>query len=96
MNGADLGPLRAAGVVAVLRVPSALAAVRAVDALAAGGITGIEITYSTPTPPRGYLSLSGGTGHLSSGSRLGSSPLAWAGSCLRPRPWPALAGKRSP
>ena len=48
MNGADLHPLRAAGVVAVLRAPSALAAVRAVDALVTGGITGIEITYSTP------------------------------------------------
>jgi 2-keto-3-deoxy-6-phosphogluconate aldolase len=49
MNGADLGPLWAAGVVvAVLRAPSVLVAVRAVDALLAGGITGIEITYSTP------------------------------------------------
>lgn len=48
MNGADLDPLREAGVVAVLRAPSALAAVHAVEALVAGGITGIEITYSTP------------------------------------------------
>ena len=48
MNGSDLGPLRAAGVVAVLRAPSAVTAVRAVDALVAGGVTGIEITYSTP------------------------------------------------
>ncbi|UKY54178.1 bifunctional 4-hydroxy-2-oxoglutarate aldolase/2-dehydro-3-deoxy-phosphogluconate aldolase [Streptomyces inhibens] len=43
-----LAALRAAGVVAVLRAPSADRAVRAVDALVAGGITGIEITYSTP------------------------------------------------
>lgn len=40
--------LREAGVIAVLRAPSAEHAVRAVDALVAGGITGIEITYSTP------------------------------------------------
>ena len=48
MNGGDLGRLRAAGVVAVLRAASAETAVRAVGALVAGGITGIEITYSTP------------------------------------------------
>jgi 2-dehydro-3-deoxyphosphogluconate aldolase/(4S)-4-hydroxy-2-oxoglutarate aldolase len=40
--------LRDAGIVAVLRGPTADAAVRAVDALVAGGVTGIEITYSTP------------------------------------------------
>ncbi|HEX8509435.1 MAG TPA: bifunctional 4-hydroxy-2-oxoglutarate aldolase/2-dehydro-3-deoxy-phosphogluconate aldolase [Propionibacteriaceae bacterium] len=43
-----LGPLRAATVVAVLRAPSAEAGVLATDALVAGGVTGIEITYSTP------------------------------------------------
>jgi 2-dehydro-3-deoxyphosphogluconate aldolase/(4S)-4-hydroxy-2-oxoglutarate aldolase len=48
MIGDALGLLRAAGVIAVLRAPSAVTAVRAVDALVAGGITGIEITYSTP------------------------------------------------
>jgi 2-dehydro-3-deoxyphosphogluconate aldolase / (4S)-4-hydroxy-2-oxoglutarate aldolase len=40
--------LEAAGVLAVLRAPSAKQAVQAVDALVAGGITGVEITYSTP------------------------------------------------
>ncbi len=40
--------LRAAGVVAVLRAPSAAAAVSATAALVRGGVTGIEITYSTP------------------------------------------------
>lgn len=44
----DLSGLRAATVVAVLRAPSAEAGIRATDALVAGGITGIEITYSTP------------------------------------------------
>lgn len=46
-----LAPLRAATVVAVLRAPSAEAGIRATDALIAGGITGIEITYSTPDAP---------------------------------------------
>ena len=40
--------LRRAGVVAVLRAPSAAIAIEAVDALVAGGIRGIEITFSTP------------------------------------------------
>lgn len=40
--------LERAGVLAVLRAPSARQAVHAVDALVAGGVTGIEITYSTP------------------------------------------------
>jgi len=43
-----LAALRAATVVAVLRAPSAEAGVRATAALIAGGVTGIEITYSTP------------------------------------------------
>lgn len=44
----ELAKLRAATVVAVLRAPSADGAVQATDALVAGGVTGIEITYSTP------------------------------------------------
>ena len=44
----QLARLRAATVVAVLRAPSAEAGVLATDALVSGGITGIEITYSTP------------------------------------------------
>ena len=44
----DLSALRAATVIAVLRAPTAGAAVTAADALVAGGVTGIEITYSTP------------------------------------------------
>ena len=38
-------------VLAVLRAPSADSALRAADALVAGGITGLEITYSTPNAP---------------------------------------------
>ncbi len=43
-----LARLRATGVIAVLRAPSESAALRTVEALIAGGVTGVEITYSTP------------------------------------------------
>lgn len=48
MNGANLHDLRTAGVLAVLRAPTAESALACVAALIDGGITGIEITYSTP------------------------------------------------
>jgi 2-dehydro-3-deoxyphosphogluconate aldolase/(4S)-4-hydroxy-2-oxoglutarate aldolase len=48
---AVLEQLRDAAVVAVLRAPDADGALRAVDALVAGGVTGIEVTYSTPDAP---------------------------------------------
>ena len=51
-RNAVLQALADAAVVAVLRAPTADSAVRAVDALVAGGVTGIEITYSTPDAPR--------------------------------------------
>ncbi|WP_104191724.1 bifunctional 4-hydroxy-2-oxoglutarate aldolase/2-dehydro-3-deoxy-phosphogluconate aldolase [Cryobacterium sp. Y82] len=38
-------------VLAVVRAPSAASALRAADALVSGGITGLEITYSTPDAP---------------------------------------------
>jgi 2-dehydro-3-deoxyphosphogluconate aldolase / (4S)-4-hydroxy-2-oxoglutarate aldolase len=46
-----IGRLREAGVVATIRAPSAESAVRAVGALVKGGITAIEVTYSTPDVP---------------------------------------------
>jgi 2-dehydro-3-deoxyphosphogluconate aldolase/(4S)-4-hydroxy-2-oxoglutarate aldolase len=49
---AFLDHLRATRVVAVIRAPSADGAIAAVDALVRGGVTGIEITYSTPDVPR--------------------------------------------
>lgn len=45
---ATLDQIHELGVLAVLRSPSAELALRTVEALADGGITGIEITYSTP------------------------------------------------
>jgi 2-dehydro-3-deoxyphosphogluconate aldolase/(4S)-4-hydroxy-2-oxoglutarate aldolase len=50
-DGSAVAKLRAAGLLAVLRAPSAEIAVSAVDVLVAGGVTGIEITYSTPDAP---------------------------------------------
>ncbi|KAA5835029.1 bifunctional 4-hydroxy-2-oxoglutarate aldolase/2-dehydro-3-deoxy-phosphogluconate aldolase [Saccharopolyspora hirsuta] len=47
----QLDRLRRTGVIAVLRAPSADVAVRASEALIDGGVTGIEITYSTPDAP---------------------------------------------
>jgi len=43
-----LAELVATGVIAVLRAPAPEAALATVDALVAGGVTGIEITYSIP------------------------------------------------
>lgn len=46
-----LATLKTTRVLAVVRAPSAESAVRAADALVAGGVTGLEITYSTPDAP---------------------------------------------
>lgn len=46
-----LAPLADARVLAVVRAPSAQSALLAADALVAGGILGLEITYSTPDAP---------------------------------------------
>lgn len=47
-----LAVLTATAVLAVVRAPSPASAVRATEALVAGGVTGIEITYSTPDAVR--------------------------------------------
>jgi len=49
---ATLERIKRLGVLAVLRSPSAEAAMQTVEALAAGGILGIEITWSTPNAPQ--------------------------------------------
>ena len=53
-----LKPLSDVGVVAVVRAPDPASAVRGVEALVAGGVTGIEITYSTPDAPSVIAELS--------------------------------------
>ena len=45
-----LADLKRTAIIAVLRAPTPDAAIAAVDALVAGGVTGIEVTYSTPQP----------------------------------------------
>jgi 2-dehydro-3-deoxyphosphogluconate aldolase/(4S)-4-hydroxy-2-oxoglutarate aldolase len=47
-----LARVRATRIFAVIRAPSADGAVAAVDALVRGGVTGIEITYTTPEVAR--------------------------------------------
>ena len=64
-----------AGVIAVLRAPSATAAVRAVDALVAGGVTAIEITYSTPDAEDALAQVA---------DRYGDAVLLGAGTLTRP------------
>lgn len=52
MNDDRLAPLIDTRVLAVVRAPSTDAALQAADALVEGGVTGLEITYSTPDAPR--------------------------------------------
>ena len=47
----SLDTLKSTRVLAVLRAPSAEAAIHAADALVDGGVTGLEITFSTPDAP---------------------------------------------
>jgi 2-dehydro-3-deoxyphosphogluconate aldolase/(4S)-4-hydroxy-2-oxoglutarate aldolase len=49
---ATLERIRDVGLIAVLRGPSEEATVRTVEALVAGGVRGVEITYSTPNAAR--------------------------------------------
>jgi 2-dehydro-3-deoxyphosphogluconate aldolase/(4S)-4-hydroxy-2-oxoglutarate aldolase len=48
----SLARLSATGALAVVRAPDPDSALRGVDALVEGGITGIEVTYSTPDAPK--------------------------------------------
>ena len=46
-----LAKVKEIGLLAVIRGPSAELTVKMVQALVAGGVTGIEVTYSTPNAP---------------------------------------------
>lgn len=74
------------GVLAVIRAPSPETALRAVDALVAGGITGIEITYSTPDVPAVLDEIA---------NRHGESVLLGAGTLLEPRQATEAAARSS-
>lgn len=52
MNAHDLTVVRDAGVIAVVRAPSASLARRAVDAIVDGGVRGIEVTFTVPDAPQ--------------------------------------------
>jgi 2-dehydro-3-deoxyphosphogluconate aldolase/(4S)-4-hydroxy-2-oxoglutarate aldolase len=47
-----LGKIKSLGLVAVIRGPSAELTIKMVDALVRGGVSAIEITYSTPDAER--------------------------------------------
>ncbi|MDZ7845260.1 MAG: bifunctional 4-hydroxy-2-oxoglutarate aldolase/2-dehydro-3-deoxy-phosphogluconate aldolase [Anaerolineales bacterium] len=48
MKDKTLQKIKSLGLLSVIRAPDSAAAVKIADALTAGGITGIEITYTTP------------------------------------------------
>jgi 2-dehydro-3-deoxyphosphogluconate aldolase/(4S)-4-hydroxy-2-oxoglutarate aldolase len=71
----SLSSVTETGIIAVLRAPSAAAAVQAVDALVRGGVTGIEITYSTPDAEAAIAEVA---------DRHGDAVLLGAGTITRP------------
>ncbi len=80
------------GLLAVIRGPSAELTVKMVDALVAGGVLGIEITYSTPNAEEVVLELSGkygdsivlGMGTLTKPEQALSAKLAGASFLVSP------------
>ena len=60
MSSDALEALAAAGVIAVIRAPSAEAAVAAAEAAITGGVSAIEITFTTPDAPRAIERLAAG------------------------------------
>lgn len=65
--------LRDTGVIAVIRAPGPTEALRGVEALVDGGVTGIEITFSTPAAPEVIATLA---------ARYGEHILLGAGTIL--------------
>ena len=90
---------RRTGIIAVLRAPDAARALRTVDALVAGGITGIEVTYTTPDTAdviRTALDRYGdsaliGAGTVTKPSRAREAADAGARFIVTPGTWPAVA-----
>ncbi|MGX6447385.1 bifunctional 4-hydroxy-2-oxoglutarate aldolase/2-dehydro-3-deoxy-phosphogluconate aldolase [Patulibacter sp. S7RM1-6] len=70
-----LDDLRDAGVIATLRAPSTEAALGAVEALLAGGVRAVEVTYTTPNVPEVLRALK---------ERHGDEVLLGAGTLLDP------------
>jgi 2-dehydro-3-deoxyphosphogluconate aldolase/(4S)-4-hydroxy-2-oxoglutarate aldolase len=86
------------GLLAVIRGPSAELTIKMVDALVAGGVSGIEITYSTPNAEEVVLELSGkygdsivlGMGTLTKPEQVLSGKLAGANFLVSPICEPVL------
>ncbi|MDJ0959944.1 MAG: bifunctional 4-hydroxy-2-oxoglutarate aldolase/2-dehydro-3-deoxy-phosphogluconate aldolase [Acidimicrobiia bacterium] len=94
-----LSRLSKAGVVAVLRAPSADGAVHAAEVLVAGGVTAIEITYSTPNAADAIATLAQskrpdvvlGAGTVMSGAQAAAAVSAGAEFVVTPGTTPPLA-----
>ena len=66
-----LARTRATGILAVLRAPSPESALHAAEAMIRGGVTGIEVTYSTPEAPaviRELVARHGDATHVGAGT----------------------------
>lgn len=99
MNKVDvLERVKQLGLLAVIRGPSAELTIKMVDALVAGGVSGIEITYSTPNAEEVVLELSGkyddsivlGMGTLTKPEQAISAKLAGANFLVSPICEPVL------
>jgi 2-dehydro-3-deoxyphosphogluconate aldolase / (4S)-4-hydroxy-2-oxoglutarate aldolase len=95
---AAIGRIADAGVLAVVRAPTSEGAVRAGLALSAGGVVGIEITFTTPEADRAIARLREadddllvGAGTVTSAEQLGAAVRAGAAFAVSPHINPALA-----
>jgi 2-dehydro-3-deoxyphosphogluconate aldolase / (4S)-4-hydroxy-2-oxoglutarate aldolase len=93
MNKADvLAKVKELGLLAVIRGPSPELTVKMVEALIAGGVSGIEITYSTPNAEEVVRTLSGkfgnsivlGMGTLTKPEQVSSAKAAGANFLVSP------------
>jgi 2-dehydro-3-deoxyphosphogluconate aldolase/(4S)-4-hydroxy-2-oxoglutarate aldolase len=69
----SIAELSRAGVIAVIRAPSAAAAIAVADAALGGGVRAVEITFTTPDAPRAIERLS------AAGALVGAGSLTTAG-----------------
>lgn len=98
-RAARLEEIRLVGVIAVIRAPDAASAIKGVRALVAGGVTGIEITYSTPDAPAVIADLRRehgeaillGAGTVLSAEQANDAAAAGAGFLVSPGCTPKLA-----
>ena len=95
-----LARIRQVGLLAVLRGPTPKLTLKMVEALVAGGVTGIEITYTTPNAPDVVRSLNQqygdritlGMGTLTKPQQAAEAQIAGACFLVSPHCEPELAG----